>query len=75
MRGCQHTAQEIQRLGSLQGAALDGHLEVLEILLAAGADVNAQGSYFNGYTALTAAAEAGNVKIVKRLLEVGSDKS
>jgi ankyrin repeat protein len=45
----------------------------VERLLAAGADVNAMGCYYNGCTALYAAAEGGYVEVVKRLLGTGAD--
>jgi ankyrin repeat protein len=41
-------------------------MEVLERLLDAGANVNADDSNYNGYTALCAAAETGYLEIVKR---------
>jgi ankyrin repeat protein len=45
----------------------------VERLLAAGADVNAMGCYYNGCTALYATVEGGYVEVVKRLLSTGAD--
>ncbi|MCJ1239019.1 hypothetical protein MMC14_007012, partial [Varicellaria rhodocarpa] len=52
---------------ALQAAAGGGHLEVVERLLAATANVNAAAAY-NGRTALQAAAEGGYLEVVERLL-------
>ncbi|KAJ5717688.1 hypothetical protein N7488_003334 [Penicillium malachiteum] len=52
----------------LQAAAGRGHLEVVERLLAAKADVNAPAGGSNGRTALQAAASGGHLEVVERLL-------
>jgi ankyrin repeat protein len=57
---------------SEQGAALGSHYLVRR-LLNAGADVDAQGSYYNEYTALSAATEGGHYEIVRMLLDAGAD--
>jgi ankyrin repeat protein len=58
------------RGGLLRGVAWSGNVELLNILLGAGADVNAVD--FSGGTALIAAAKAGKTPIVERLLEAGA---
>jgi hypothetical protein len=57
---------------SLQAAAKEGHLEVVEKLLGAKADVNAAAGG-NGRTALQAAAEGGHLEVVEKLLEAKAD--
>jgi ankyrin repeat protein len=52
-------------------ASLLGILEVVERLLAAGANVNA--ANYGGWTALQAASGAGHLKVVERLLAAGAD--
>jgi len=56
---------------ALQDAARDGHSGMVELLLAAGADVNAKSNY--GDTALHYAARGGHVDVVELLLEAGAD--
>ncbi|KAG8350127.1 hypothetical protein FVEN_g11709 [Fusarium venenatum] len=51
-------------------AAQNGHKAVVELLLAARADVNAAD---NGWTALYAAATRGYLEVVKKLLAAGAD--
>lgn len=58
---------------ALQAAAGAGQLEVMELLLDAGAKVNAAPAPEYGRTALQAAAEAGHLQIVKRLLASGAE--
>ena len=59
---------------SLMLAAERGHLEVVERLLAAQADVNAAtAAAFGGRTALQAAAVGGHLKVVERLLAAQAD--
>ncbi|KAI0902694.1 hypothetical protein F4823DRAFT_639048, partial [Ustulina deusta] len=57
----------------LETATENGHLEVVERLLAAGADVNAFPTGAFGRTALQAAAENGHLEVVERLLSAGAD--
>ena len=57
---------------ALQAAAGGGHLDVVERLLAARADVNAAATD-GGWTALQAAAGGGHLKVVERLLAVRAD--
>ncbi|KGO78302.1 hypothetical protein PITC_059150 [Penicillium italicum] len=57
---------------ALQAAAAGGHLEVVQTLLAAKADVNAPPTEF-GRTALQAAAEGGHLKVVQTLLAAKAD--
>ncbi len=54
-------------------AAFFGHREVVELLLARGADVNAVSRNATGYTALTGAVAKGNVAIVAALLAAGAN--
>jgi ankyrin repeat protein len=55
----------------LHSAAAAGQLEVIEVLLAAGADVNAV--QHGGYTPLLEAAATGRAELVETLLERGAD--
>jgi ankyrin repeat protein len=59
---------------ALQAAAGGGHLEVVERLLAAGADVNAPAGQYNGFTALQGAAEGWHIEVAERLLEAGAER-
>ncbi|MWK60503.1 hypothetical protein GO594_31520, partial [Pseudomonas otitidis] len=45
-----------------------GYLEIAQILIYFGADVNASPGQFNGRTALQAAAEIGNIELAQILL-------
>jgi len=55
----------------LQMASRFGHREVIEILLKAGANVNAK---FGGFTPLLLACEKkGNTEVIRRLLDAGAD--
>ncbi|KAJ5801264.1 uncharacterized protein N7518_003332 [Penicillium psychrosexuale] len=58
---------------ALQAAAQGGHLQVVERLLAATANVNAPAVEENGRTALQAAAEGGHLQVVERLLAAKAD--
>ncbi|KAJ3562144.1 hypothetical protein NPX13_g8673 [Xylaria arbuscula] len=58
---------------ALQAAAGGGHLDIVERLLAAKADVNATAAKYRGRTALQAAAEGGHLDIVERLLAAKAD--
>lgn len=60
-----------ERRTPLHWAAMRGRLEVVEALIAAGADVD--GASISGITALSAAVAGGNVPIVKRLLTAGAN--
>ncbi len=57
----------------LHSAVAGNHRDVVEALLAAGADVNA--TQARGYTPLHGAAEAGAEAVVGRLLAAGADRS
>jgi ankyrin repeat protein len=57
----------------MQAAAKGGHLEVVERLLVANADVNAIAIGYDGRIALQAAAEGGHLEVVKRLLAANAD--
>jgi hypothetical protein len=55
----------------LQAASVEGHDAVVQRLLEAGADINAQGGEYGN--ALQAASEKGHDSVVQRLLEAGAD--
>lgn len=57
----------------LTQAAHGGYIEVIRMLLAAGANPNIPEG--EGVTALTVAAEAGHLEVVKALLAAGADKN
>ena len=57
---------------ALQAAAGGGHLDVVERLLTAKADVNAAVAAYGGRTALQAAVEGGHILVIKRLREAGA---
>lgn len=63
--------QRTEHRSALQVAAKGGHLKVVELLLAAKADVNAAGTDYR--TALHLAAEQGHFETVERLLEAQAD--
>jgi len=66
---------EAQRTGTLdkalRNAAINGHAAVVELLLAAGSDVDAQDNA--GWTALQGAAAYGHAAVVELLLAAGAD--
>jgi ankyrin repeat protein len=57
---------------ALQAAAREGHEPALDMLLKAGADVNARGSKDTGITALHAAIFGKNRRLVDKLLDAGA---
>ncbi|PCD38699.1 hypothetical protein AU210_007164 [Fusarium oxysporum f. sp. radicis-cucumerinum] len=58
---------------AFQAASAGGHIQVVERLLEAGADVNAAATVSEGRTALQAASEGGHIQVVDRLLEAGAN--
>ncbi|EXA28573.1 hypothetical protein FOVG_19830 [Fusarium oxysporum f. sp. pisi HDV247] len=58
---------------ALQAASAGGHIQVVERLLNAGANVNAAAAADRGRTALQAASEGGHIQIVERLLDAGAN--
>lgn len=62
------------RGSAISGAAAHGHLDIVSMLLRAGADVNAYGGDSES-TALHQAVNADNEAIVQLLLDAGADKS
>jgi ankyrin repeat protein len=64
---------QINHKTALQAAAEAGHLEVVQALLAANADVNSSPAKYGGGTALQAAAEAGHLEVVHALLAANAD--
>ena len=58
---------------ALQAASEGGHMQVVERLLKAGADVNAASTANRGRTPLQAALEGGHMQVVDQLLNAGAD--
>jgi uncharacterized protein len=56
---------------ALISASENGHIEVVQTLLAANIDVNVKGFY--GHTALSEAVREGHLEVVKALLAKGAD--
>ncbi|KAH9229448.1 hypothetical protein K456DRAFT_1923315, partial [Colletotrichum gloeosporioides 23] len=56
-----------------QKAVEDGNLEVINLLLESGADVNAPAAKYGGATALQLAAITGRLGIARRLIDLGAD--
>ena len=56
---------------ALMWGAMMGHIEILDVLIKAGADVNLKGEY--NRTALILAVLKGHTEIVKALIEAGAD--
>ena len=63
-------AQAVKKLAPLHAAARGGHPEAINLLLAAGADMNAQAEV--EYTPLHAAATGGHTEAIKALLAAGA---
>lgn len=58
---------------ALEKAAQTGNKQIVQLLLDAGAEVNAQGRFFGVGNALHAAAYSGNEQILRLLLNAGAD--
>ncbi|KAK1765276.1 ankyrin repeat-containing domain protein [Phialemonium atrogriseum] len=58
---------------ALQVAAEKGSVQTVQVLLAAGADINAPALGIHGKTALQGAVRTGNIGLVKTLLDAGAD--
>ncbi|KAF2175014.1 ankyrin [Zopfia rhizophila CBS 207.26] len=58
---------------ALQAAAGGGHVEVVDKLLAANANVNSVAAPYDGRTALQAAAGGGHIEVVDKLLAANAD--
>lgn len=58
---------------ALQVAAARGSVQTVQVLLAAGADINAPALRRNGKTTLQGAVLRGNIDLVKTLLDAGAD--
>ncbi|KAI5842135.1 ankyrin repeat-containing domain protein [Morchella snyderi] len=67
-----HPAAEDGRT-ALQAAAGGGHMEIVKILLDAGAPINAEAAETSGRTALQAAIEGGQKEIVPFLIDNGAN--
>jgi len=80
-----NTAEGFQNTTALMWAAAEGHLDVVDLLLEAGADPNRQGHVTSltqrhnadhptgGFTALMFAARSGNEVLARRLVARGAD--
>eukprot|EP01032_Pedospumella_encystans_P012397 gene12397-14347_t len=55
----------------LMVACMQGHLEIVKVLIACGADVNAKNN--NNWTALMKAADKGHTQVVAHLIQKGAD--
>ena len=64
---------DLQGRTALQAAAELGHMEVVEKLLAEGAEINAPAGQHSGRTALQAAAGSGHMEVVEKLLAEGAE--
>ena len=62
-----------QRTGPLTLSILNGHLEIAELLLNKGANVNSLEIYYSGMAPLTAACFKGHLGIVMKLLRLGAN--
>lgn len=76
----EHGANSLEKARALQAAAYKGALEAVEVLIDAGADVNASPTFYSiAYeqeevrTALQAAAQQGHLDVVRLLLERGAE--
>ncbi|KAI3573042.1 ankyrin repeat protein [Fusarium oxysporum f. sp. albedinis] len=58
---------------ALQAASAGSHIQIVERLLVAGADVNVAAAAEEGRTALQAASAGGHIQVVERLLEAGAN--
>jgi len=71
--GAEDSLEESTAIGDtpLMGAVLNNHLEIAELFLDYGAQINARDNY--GHTALMYAAENHRIPLIKLLLEHGAD--
>jgi len=72
MRGADVNAKDIRDNTALHRASMHGHTDVAEILLEAGANVNAKDD-IRGKTALHCAARNRHMDVARLLLEAGAD--
>jgi ankyrin repeat protein len=74
-KGANVNAKRDNGVTALMGASIEGHQEVVELLLAKGADVDAKVYFFghsSGATACDLASEKGHKEIVKLLVRAGA---
>ena len=67
------TRTNFSRLDSLHHAVLQKYPDVMQVLIDAGADVDARTAHYNGSTPLCFACEGRGLDIVKILVEAGAD--
>jgi ankyrin repeat protein len=65
--------QDTRWMTVLPEAAMKGRIDLVELLMAFGADVNAPAAGKCGKTALRSAAQTGNIELVRFLLNAGAD--
>ncbi|KAL5586212.1 hypothetical protein FOBRF1_016082 [Fusarium oxysporum] len=68
----EHSRTRVHNRSPLQMAIEVGNLDIIDILLQAGAHINAPPSFFGGATALQIAAIDGNLGLAKQLLDLGA---
>ena len=68
-----HPEEGIPEADALMVAAALGHIDIVDLLLEAGASVSASG--VDGHTALSMTADCGRSTIVKRLVDAGASVS
>ncbi|KAM0084597.1 hypothetical protein ACKRZS_003166 [Fusarium odoratissimum] len=68
----EHYPTRLVNRSPLQMAVEAGNLDIIDLLLQAGAHINAPPSFFSGATALQIAAIQGNLGLAKQLLDLGA---
>ncbi|EXK76187.1 hypothetical protein FOQG_19054 [Fusarium oxysporum f. sp. raphani 54005] len=68
----EHNRTDAYNRSPLQMAVEDGNLDIIDLLLQAGAHINAPPSFFGGATALQIVAIEGNLGLAKLLLDLGA---
>ena len=78
LAGVDPNATDANGRTALMRASQEGHVDIIELLLDQGADVNARGALLDaqdnmGWTSLNRAAHNGHAEIVERLITAGAD--